>query len=180
MRNRFVPLFLTGLLTVAIWMSTPANEGAVWAGSSQNSGRMPPQAPIKVNLEVAPYLQGGKLYFTVTTNLPDGMLFMATITDDMGLINSVDATVERLHALTSDGRMQLGPFPIWGTCFPSGEYTLYLTSSPDFKQDKEVLEIIGKNGKNLTGPRVSRGTVVFVKSFMITGADRNRRAESPN
>ncbi|MFP4039806.1 MAG: hypothetical protein ACOCPQ_00250 [Desulfosudaceae bacterium] len=134
----------------------------------------PDNSKFPVVFEVAPRLTAGKLYFDVTSNLPDEMLFMAAITDDMGIVNSVDTTLERTDEVLADGGMEIGPFPTWNKNFPSGEYTLYLYSYHPSRQPRQVREIIGEDGEKLTGPNVSNGVIVFIKSLMVTGSSRSR------
>jgi len=142
--------------------TTPISTGAVTANP----------APGKINVEfsVAPRQENGKLYFDVETNLPDGMLFMCAIRDEMGFIHKLGATMERALAETANGKMPIGPFPIADRPFPSGEFKFYINSSPDKYQPESVIAIIGENGANLTGPDVFNGMVVFGKEFLITGS----------
>lgn len=138
------------------------------ADSSADDSKFP------VVFEVAPRLEAGKLYFDVTSNLPDEMLFMAAIIDDMGIVNSIDTTLERSDVVLADGSMEIGPFPTWNKNFPSGEYTLYLYSYHPSRQPRQVREIIGQDGEKLTGPNVTNGAIVFIKSLMVTGSSRSR------
>jgi hypothetical protein len=129
--------------------------------------------PGKINVifDIAPRQDKGKLYFEVETNLPDGMRFMVAIRDEYGFICKVGSTMERIDMDIVNGRMAIGPFPFHGQTFPSGEYKFYMNSYPDEDQPKNIINVIGKNGANLTGPDVINGTVVLAKEFMITGTD---------
>lgn len=125
---------------------------------------------INVIFNITPRQDNGKLYFDVETNLPDGMLFMSVIRDEMGVISNIGSTMERLREETANGRIAMGPFPFEDKPFPPGEYTFYISSYPTKDQPKKVVAIIGDNGANLTGPDVIDGMVVFGQEFMITGS----------
>lgn len=124
---------------------------------------------INVIFKISPRQDKGKLYFEVETNLPDGMRFMAAIRDEFGFTYKIGSTMERIELDVVNGSISVGPFPFHGQTFPSGEYKFYINSYPDEDQPKKVIEIIGENGANLTGPDVISGTVLFAQEFMITG-----------
>ena len=122
-----------------------------------------------VFFDVTPRQEASKLYFDIRTNLPDGMVFMSAIRDEMGITHKITRTMARIRAEISGGRLTLGPFPLEDKPFPPGEYKLYINSYPDEYQPENVIEIIGKNGGNLTGRYIIGGMVLFGKTFMITG-----------
>lgn len=125
---------------------------------------------INVIFNINPRQENGKLYFDVETNLPDGMLFMSTIRDEMGMMYRIGTTMERIEEQVTGGRLTMGPFPFEDRPFPSGEYAIYINSYSAEYQPEKVVAIIGKNGINLTGPDVINGMVIFGKIFMITGS----------
>ena len=166
---------LSGIATAAGDEASPDGARPAPEASRSAASTVPDPADdrsLVVTFAVAPRLENGKLYFDVTSNLPDGMRFMAAIADDMGIINSMDATLERVDLVIQDGAMEIGPFPTWNNHFPSGEYTLYLNSYHPFRQPPEVLAVIGEKGGKMTGEYVSKQAVIFIKSFMVTGAGR--------
>lgn len=124
---------------------------------------------IHVIFEVAPRQEDSKLYFDIQSNLPDGMIFMSAIRDEMGIVHKATKTMARIRAEITDGMLTLGPFPLEDKPFPPGEYKLYINSYPNENQPEHVIEIIGNNGANLTGQYVIGGMVLFGKTFMITG-----------
>ncbi len=134
---------------------------------------------INVIFTVTPRQDKGKLFFDVETNLPDGMLFMCTVRDEIGMVYKSGSTMERLMTEVVDGEMTVGPLPLSDRPFPSGEYTLYIYSYDDDFQPENVIEVIGEGGANLTGSNVVYGMVVFGKEFMITGSDDSSSAIAP-
>ncbi|MFP4446893.1 MAG: hypothetical protein ACLFPD_11685 [Desulfosudaceae bacterium] len=178
-------VLIVGVITILPGMSTAedseafpgATRTAPEASRSAASAVSDPDAgqTFVVTFAVEPRLENGKLYFDVTSNLPSGMRFMAAIADDMGIINSMDATLERVDLVIQDGAMEIGPFPTWNNHFPSGEYTLYLNSYHPSRQPPEVLAVIGEKGEKMAGDYVSKQAVIFIKSFMVTGAGRTEK-----
>ncbi len=128
-----------------------------------------PSEKINVVFRVMPRQEQRKLYFDIETNLPDGMVFMSAIRDEMGIVHKISGTMARIQTEIINGRITLGPFPLVDRPFPPGEYKLYINSYPDEYQPENVINIIGKRGANLTGPHVIGGLILFGKTFMITG-----------
>jgi hypothetical protein len=124
---------------------------------------------INVVFNVMPRQKDHKLYFDIETNLPDGMVFMGAIRDEMGIVHKISSTMARVQTEIISGRITLGPFPLVDRPFPPGEYKLYINSYPDEYQPENVINIIGKRGANLAGQHVIGGLILLGKTFMITG-----------
>lgn len=138
----------------------------------ETTGITPPDThtgKINVIFDVTPRQENKKLFFDITTNLPDGMVFMTAIRDIMGNVHRMNGTIARVRMELIQGKTTLGPFPLFDKPFPPGEYRLYINSYPDEDQPENVIRIIGKEGANLTGDTIISGMVFFCQTFMITG-----------
>ncbi|MCD8145412.1 MAG: hypothetical protein LUD79_08810, partial [Oscillospiraceae bacterium] len=105
---------------------------------------------IEVELDVSGELSSDKLYFTIETNLPDGMVLTLKLTDGDYTAQSQVTVNNGIAASEGFGRTS-GEF--------SGTYTLVIGSTVASLQDESVIDVIGAQGEYLTGKYVSESSL---------------------
>jgi len=114
----------------------------------------------QVTLDVNININQGKPIFTVETNLPQNMEFMFTVSNDTRILGQAKANVV-------DGTVSAGPFSLQGNPYPSGIYNLDISSPLVQLQPPDVQEILGQNGKNVSGEYISEGMVSYDTYFTV-------------
>ena len=100
---------------------------------------------IEVSLDVTGEMSGGKLYFTILTNLPDETELMLTLTHPRGMAQD--------KVTVYGGKAKSGGFTNKGSQI-SGTCTLNVCTPYPNVEPRSVQKIIGSNGEYLTGPFV--------------------------
>ncbi len=106
----------------------------------------PEGEPIDVTMDATEETTSNGTYFTIETNLPDGMSLMLTLTGSNNFRAQDKATVKNGKAVSS-------AFSNKGSAL-KGDYELEVTSGLATTQDDDVQSIIGIDGENLTGEYV--------------------------
>ena len=102
---------------------------------------------LEVTLDVSSEAQGGKVFFTVETNLPDNTELMLSLSGDGGYLAQTKVYVENGIAV-SEGFTNRGE-PL------SGDYSLNVLMPLPKLQAENVIAVIGTKGEFLAGPFVA-------------------------
>ncbi len=102
---------------------------------------------LEVTLDVSSEAQGGKVVFTVETNLPDNTELMLSLSDGSGYLAQTKVYVKNGSAV-SEGFTNRGE-PL------SGDYSLNVLMPLPKLQPENVIAVIGTKGEFMSGPFVA-------------------------
>lgn len=114
-------------------------------------------------------VEGGKIAFDITTNLPDGADLMLTLIN--GDFNTDDHFMAQQHVTVSGGVATSEPFSNNGEPI-TGDYDLSVSMSIPSAQPDTVRAVIGENGENLTGSIVT-DTKAISALFLVLAGDND-------
>jgi hypothetical protein len=132
----------------------------VAANTPQSTGKyvLPKEVSFQVSAERGP---DGRVFITGVTNLPNGLKFGVeipdkkweeTITTDQGRRKVVTKWTQQTDVVVQDGRFRSDGFLLNQNPYPAGQFSVQFYAYFDgASQDKEILDIIGYGGKNLSG-----------------------------